>query len=71
MSPRSGVETNPHLASIADALVEELHLRGVLRSCPDCIHWDDPSETCGKYLARPPAKVIAKGCHEFEPNIPF
>lgn len=70
-SHRKSHETNPMLADIADDLVDLLHARGVLRCCPDCQWWDNQGETCGKYLARPPATVIANGCDEFEPTIPF
>lgn len=68
---RNGPATNPQLTEMADQLVELLHARGVLRSCPDCDHWDPGNEQCLKYMVRPPAVVIAKGCDEFEPNIPF
>lgn len=68
---RHGPKVNPQLVEIADMLVELLHTRGVLRSCPDCDAWDSRQEMCAKYQARPPAQIIAKGCEEFEPSIPF
>lgn len=71
MPARDTGMSHPDLVRFADALVKELHQRGLMRSCPDCQWWDPKAETCGKYLARPPADVIAKGCDEFEPTIPF
>lgn len=63
--------TNPMLGEIADELVELLVQRGVMRSCPDCAQWEGKGEFCRRYQMRPPATVIAKGCEEFDPEIPF
>lgn len=43
------------------------------KSCIYCEHFDEPSEVCKKYGQRPPARIIAMGCPDFENNddIPF
>ena len=40
-------------------------------NCVDCLHFDEKNETCTKWNARPPARVIAFGCDNFEEDIPF
>lgn len=37
----------------------------VQRTCLACVHFDEPSEHCKRYSARPPARVIAYGCDAF------
>lgn len=44
--------------------------RGLLLNCLNCHHWKDKEEICGKYLQRPPAKIIVSGCPEHT-DIPF
>lgn len=39
-------------------------------TCVNCLHFDEPAETCTLYKARPPARVIAHGCPEFD-SLPF
>lgn len=43
------------------------------KSCLNCIHFIEHTETCKKYNARPPARVIAFSCPEYSDNddIPF
>lgn len=31
-------------------------------SCLSCVHFNEPTEICGVYNQRPPARVIANGC---------
>ena len=41
-------------------------------TCIACIHFDEPTEVCSLYQARPPARVIAKGCERFiDAEVPF
>ena len=41
-------------------------------TCITCIHFDEPTEVCGLYQARPPARVIAEGCERFiDAEVPF
>jgi len=43
-----------------------------LRSCLNCSRFNESREACNLYQARPPAKVIAKGCEKWdEINVPF
>lgn len=44
-----------------------------LRSCINCFLFDKDKEVCTKWKARPPAKVIAKGCPDwkYDEDIPF
>lgn len=41
-----------------------------MSTCVNCLHFDEHSEVCKKYQARPPARVIAYGCEDFD-NLPF
>lgn len=41
-----------------------------MATCINCTHFDETNELCTKYSARPPARVIALGCPEYE-NLPF
>lgn len=45
----------------------------VRRSCIACMHFNEQAELCGKFNARPPARVIAFACPEYieDSNIPF
>jgi len=42
----------------------------VQRSCLPCDHFDEASEQCRLVNKRPPARVIAYGCEQFD-YIPF
>lgn len=41
-----------------------------MSTCLNCLHFDEQSETCTLYKARPPARVIAHGCPQFD-SLPF
>lgn len=43
------------------------------RTCLRCDNFDEKSENCKLYNARPPAKIIAFGCDSFDDNewVPF
>jgi uncharacterized cysteine cluster protein YcgN (CxxCxxCC family) len=47
--------------------------KGLYKSCLSCTHFDEPSENCKLYKARPPARVIVTACAEYcHPlDIPF
>lgn len=53
------------------AVQEELINRCQLPSCITCIKWNKDSEICGRYNARPPARVIVLSCSDWEMDIPF
>ena len=42
-------------------------------NCVNCLHFDEKSETCKLYNARPPARIISYGCKDFGhiDEIPF
>ena len=41
-------------------------------TCVHCRHFDEPSELCMMWNAKPPARTIAFGCEAFDPDaIPF
>lgn len=42
-----------------------------VRSCITCADFEESSELCFKAGRRPPAKVIAQGCEEYNEDIPF
>lgn len=41
-----------------------------MSTCLNCLHFDEPSETCTLWKSRPPARVIAHGCPDFD-SLPF
>lgn len=41
------------------------------RTCLSCIHFDEPTEICGKYNAKPCARVIVESCPAWASNDPF
>lgn len=49
-------------------LIEEARLH---RSCLTCVHFEEATEKCHRYEQRPPARVIAMGCPEWEQEPPF
>lgn len=59
-------------AAFEDGLREYL-ATGLTQTCLNCTKFDEPSEVCKKFSARPPARVIAYGCDDYDnPNdIPF
>jgi hypothetical protein len=56
-----------HIRKSEQALIDTFNWE----CCPNCDHWDDGTEMCKKFGARPPAKVIVIGCVEYEVGIPF
>lgn len=40
-------------------------------SCINCINFQESTETCVLVNARPPARVLARGCESWEEDIPF
>ncbi len=64
--------------NIAAALRELAQAAGKIcsegrRTCPNCLHFDEAAEVCTFYnpQLRPPARVIAFGCPEFQDGVPF
>lgn len=46
----------------------------VVKSCITCDNFEEETETCKKFNARPPARIIAIGCGDYEninEDIPF
>ncbi len=46
---------------------------GVMPSCISCEYFDENTEICDAYKARPPARIIAFACTSYrdKDNIPF
>lgn len=40
-------------------------------ACINCEHWTEATEQCKRFNCRPPAKIIARGCPDWESQIPF
>lgn len=53
--------------------IEAPDARGMTSSCISCLAFNEASEWCKTYGARPPARVIAFGCESYddEDEIPF
>jgi len=70
------VGENPRESQVAAAIRELARNVGVevtrgLDTCMSCEHFDEASEVCKLAGQRPPARVIAYGCPEYLPDIPF
>ena len=58
------------LNEIANIIIKVLDKN--LRSCLNCNNFYEERETCYKFNARPPARIIAKACEHWEDfDIPF
>ena len=42
-----------------------------LRSCINCVNFNQEAEICGVFNARHPAKIIARGCESWNDVAPF
>lgn len=70
--PRSAI-----IAAIGDEVSDRVKqiIENATRSCINCMHFDEASETCGITTPRqrPPARIIAAGCNLWldDGTIPF
>ena len=55
---------------LAHKIADWLDDQGYMRNCLTCEHWRN-DEICGKWNARPPAKIIVSGCPDHTDLIPF
>lgn len=55
--------------SLTDAMRNELDR--ATKTCLNCERFTEAAELCGKWNARPPARVIATGCEDHVDEIPF
>lgn len=58
---------------IRDVLERLFSRSDVLASCLTCQYWDERTELCDKFKARPPAHIIVNACPDYFDNneIPF
>ena len=70
MNNLTDVELESLTEVMARCLVAAAAKMGGGRNCLGCSHFDEPSEICGKWGKRPPARVIVSACPSFEP-LPF
>lgn len=56
-------------AKVGQAFVEQL--RVYTRTCLSCTKFDEKQEECKQYGKRPPARIIAYGCPDYEEIPPF
>lgn len=54
---------------IAERVTEQLET--LTKTCLTCEHFTEKTELCGLVNKRPPARVIAFGCEQYEDQIPF
>lgn len=61
------------VAKIAAQLAGQLApvIEDATRSCLTCCHFSESDEICLLAKQRPPARVIAYGCEQYEDDIPF
>lgn len=50
------------------ALTRKLHTSELLSNCISCGRFDEGTEYCRKYDVQPPAKIMALGCEEWDPD---
>lgn len=62
--------TDQQHAALA-AMRDYVRARNDWPCCPNCEHFNADSEHCQIAGQRPPARVIANGCEQFEEFIPF
>lgn len=41
------------------------------KNCLNCEHWNETYEVCRKANAKPPTRIIIRGCEQFSSDIPF
>lgn len=58
-------------SDLASKLFKAVQEDSAFPCCVHCEHFDAEAETCRNVGARPPARVIAFGCEQFEPKVPF
>lgn len=53
--------------------IQTLEDADYMQNCLVCTHFNEQTEFCAKFQARPPARVIAYACPDFSDNddIPF
>ncbi len=47
------------------------HLDESTKTCINCFHFQETTEQCKLFRARPPARIIAFGCEKYDDQIPF
>lgn len=57
--------------SARQQLIWFLEDHGVVRNCLNCEHFSPSREICTRWDQRPPAHIIARGCPDWEQEIPF
>lgn len=59
-------------AALQEAIEKADRIIPIIRTCVNCLKFDEPKEHCSQFGARPPARVIAYGCPQYEnDDIPF
>ena len=63
----------PDFALAMAKLLKGVDDRGLTKSCLNCTYFQESSETCQKYNARPPARVIVNACEGYSDvdDVPF
>lgn len=64
--PKQPVITGVMQIRIRELFKEALHELNLFKTCLNCKSFDEPSEICSKFNARPPARVITFGCEAFD-----
>lgn len=56
---------------LSEAIADLIHRAKLHRTCVSCDRFDEPTETCRFYSARPPARVIVEACDNYFEKPPF
>lgn len=71
MTHRANQLVNDFSKDLAQRIADELY--NATKSCLTCQYFNEQRELCGRYpeRGRPPARVVAFGCPEYENQPPF
>lgn len=71
--PRTRATNHLAMDTTIKHFIRTLEDARIMQSCIVCLHFNEESEICSKFQARPPARVIAYSCPDFSDadDVPF
>jgi hypothetical protein len=67
LTPQETASLETLFARVGQLVIEK---QGWGKTCLDCHFFNEQTEICGKWNARPPARTIVEACPAFDP-VPF